>query len=426
MLVASRRGSVADRSATELLVGSESETPTTDLHAGPHEGRALYRTTTGNEVPTMKTILLVDDDEDVLSSVHRVLNNPREGWACHTAHDGAEALAHLATKAIDLLVTDLRMPVMDGVDLLAAVQREYRGLPVIVLSGLSDVRGVAPGAFTDLEVLQKPVSTAKLKKLVALELKRWGNGQTRDVSLASMLQLMRLERKTCMVQVTDGNHWGELQLSEGRVVGARLDDEGEEEGNAEQAVAVMLSWERVSLDVLPAHWSDTHPIVVEPETADELWDTEELGSTPPGPALRDEPPMDPRVLEMKRRATPDTGALALVLAEVATGKIVAHLLPPRLERSLDRELAAASEAIRLHLDMVRDLALEDHLEEISFVTTGLCEVLRPVEDRPDLFLYGLFDRSQFNVAMAGLAVRSLEERVSDLEPAGARVDQEAR
>ncbi|MCB1056847.1 MAG: response regulator [Acidobacteria bacterium] len=361
----------------------------------------------------MKTILLVDDDEDVLASVKRVLGDPREGWVCHTARDGQEAMTKLAEEPVDLLVTDLRMPDMDGVDLLAAVQREYRGLPVIILSGLSDVRAVAPGAFADLPVLQKPVSTAKLKQLVRQELERWQAGHTRDISLSSLLLLMRIETKTCMIQVTDGNRWGELQLSEGRVVGARLDDEGSDE----DPVAVMLGWDRVSVDVFPAHWSDTHPVVADP-SLEEPWETSELRS---GTSSTDAPStqaIDPEILEMVRRAAPSTGALALLLADRAKGRVVAHLQPLATDRSIDLELGAAAEALALQTSLADRLEEGDEVEELAFTTRDHCEVLRPVAKHPDLFLYGLFERSQFNVAMASLAMRSLETGLEELEPKG--------
>ena len=107
-----------------------------------------------------------------------------------------------------------------------------------------------------------------------------------------------------------------------------------------------------------------------------------------------------------------------VLADRAKGRVVAHLQPLATDRSIDLELGAAAEALALQTSLADRLEEGDEVEELAFTTRDHCEVLRPVAKHPDLFLYGLFERSQFNVAMASLAMRSLETGLEELEPKG--------
>lgn len=82
----------------------------------------------------MNGALLIVDDEaeirDALSRHFRFL-----GYEVSTAGNGAEALAELASKKVDVIISDIVMPVMDGVDLLRTVRREYPMIRVIIMTG---------------------------------------------------------------------------------------------------------------------------------------------------------------------------------------------------------------------------------------------------------------------------------------------------
>lgn len=119
----------------------------------------------------MARILVVDDQRDMRQSVRRVLS--RMGHEVVEAADGREALAALATPAIDLVVTDLNMPEMDGIELILSVTDRWPSMPIIAISGggmlpkelLLDNAAVL-GALTtlpkplDLEALQDAVAAA--------------------------------------------------------------------------------------------------------------------------------------------------------------------------------------------------------------------------------------------------------------------------
>ncbi len=82
---------------------------------------------------TLATILLVEDEELLRAGVQEVLEI--QGYRVITAPDGEQALACLAAQTIDLIITDLVMPKMDGVDFVKQLRTIKPDLPVIVVSG---------------------------------------------------------------------------------------------------------------------------------------------------------------------------------------------------------------------------------------------------------------------------------------------------
>jgi DNA-binding NtrC family response regulator len=111
------------------------------------------------------TILVVDDEKNIREGLAEALS--LDGYAVKTAADGAEGLRAVDSGAIDLVITDLKMPAMSGGDLLRTIGGRYPGLPVIVLTGhgtIEDaVEAMRYGAF---DFLTKPVNLDHLSLLV--------------------------------------------------------------------------------------------------------------------------------------------------------------------------------------------------------------------------------------------------------------------
>jgi len=110
----------------------------------------------------MASVLVVDDDPAVRTTIRLVLE--RAGYRVSVASDGRAGLAALAAGGIDLMVVDLFMPGMDGLETLREVRRHRADLPVIVISGTSlDAPGQSAPDFLAMAVklgavssLQKP------------------------------------------------------------------------------------------------------------------------------------------------------------------------------------------------------------------------------------------------------------------------------
>jgi len=82
------------------------------------------------------TVLVVDDDQDHNQALARIFE--RAGYRVSTAEDGREALNILTEKSFDLVITDLRMPHMDGLDLLRSIRAMGPEMPVVVLTAFGE------------------------------------------------------------------------------------------------------------------------------------------------------------------------------------------------------------------------------------------------------------------------------------------------
>ena len=89
---------------------------------------------------TSRTLLLVDDEPNILTALKRLLR--RDGYEMLTANSGAEGLALLEDHAVDVIVSDQRMPGMMGVDFLRAAKEKYPDTIRIVLSGYTELKSV--------------------------------------------------------------------------------------------------------------------------------------------------------------------------------------------------------------------------------------------------------------------------------------------
>jgi two-component system cell cycle response regulator CpdR len=116
----------------------------------------------------MPRILIADDEEPVRSLIARALQ--MDGHVTVTAQDGAEALDILNREpgAFDLLLTDIKMPIMDGIALALAAARDFPKLPILLMTGFADQRERASGLNAIVhDVITKPFSVADIRKAVS-------------------------------------------------------------------------------------------------------------------------------------------------------------------------------------------------------------------------------------------------------------------
>ena len=111
-------------------------------------------------------ILLADDNEKLRRSVADILQD--EGYSVVEAATGQQALAEVrwARQQFDLLITDLSMPEMDGLQLLTEIKRTDPGLPVIAMSGSFNGRLLRFAAIFGAVTIEKPFKRAALLKAV--------------------------------------------------------------------------------------------------------------------------------------------------------------------------------------------------------------------------------------------------------------------
>lgn len=115
----------------------------------------------------MKRILFVDDDAKVLDGLRRMLYPLRADWQMSFAGGGVEALKLMAHDTVDILVTDIRMPEMDGIELLSRVRDLHPEVVRIILSGQADRDLTLRSAATAHQYLSKPCDAQMLKLTIA-------------------------------------------------------------------------------------------------------------------------------------------------------------------------------------------------------------------------------------------------------------------
>jgi DNA-binding NtrC family response regulator len=121
----------------------------------------------------MTSLLVVDDEANVVSALRRMLLNPAALPALREPHlttftSPVEALEHVAHHHVDLVISDYRMPVMDGVSFLTRVKELQPDAARIILSAYADMEGIVraineAGIF---RFISKPWSDAELKAIV--------------------------------------------------------------------------------------------------------------------------------------------------------------------------------------------------------------------------------------------------------------------
>ncbi|MEZ5765410.1 MAG: response regulator [Xanthobacteraceae bacterium] len=116
----------------------------------------------------MARVLIADDEEPMRLLVSRAI--AMDGHDTTTAQDGAEALEILTREdgRFDLLLTDIKMPVMDGIALALAAARDFPKLTILLMTGFADQRERASGLDAIVhDVVTKPFSVADIRTAVA-------------------------------------------------------------------------------------------------------------------------------------------------------------------------------------------------------------------------------------------------------------------
>lgn len=202
----------------------------------------------------VRNVLIVDDDRIWLRMLQKKLSNYQQHFEPILAGDGTEALEVLQSKPVSLVVTDMQMPKMDGLTLLAHLSGEFPDIPVIVVTAYSTPKLKR----TVLErggagYIEKPFVVEDLaRKITAMLNKESEGGTLQTVPLEMFIQLIEMEQKTCTIRVFNkpSREKGVLFFRSGDLLDARL-----QEKKGLPAAHAIFSWEEVSLTI-----QDTCPV----------------------------------------------------------------------------------------------------------------------------------------------------------------------
>jgi DNA-binding response OmpR family regulator len=196
----------------------------------------------------VKNVLIVDDDQEMLVALENGFKKYRDTFTVETAVDGKKATNVLKNGTVSLVVTDLKMPGLDGFGLLQHIMQHYPHIPVIVITGYSTPtmeklarNGGAVG------YIAKPFMLDSLAKKIMLTLRKETEGGTlHSVSSGIFLQLMEMEQKTCTIRIEAGESGkkGVLFFDNGDLLDARVNDL-----QAKEAALEIFSWNEVSISI---------------------------------------------------------------------------------------------------------------------------------------------------------------------------------
>ena len=198
-------------------------------------------------------ILLADDDPVLLDMYRQILAELPSRPEIQTANSGARALAMLEAEPFQLLICDLKMPKMDGLQVLAIVRRKYPQLRTVALTAEMDeqYRSRAYALGVDL-FWHKPGSaqeTGMFTECIESLLGRENEGGFRGVQSKSLMDLIQLEcisQSSSVLRITNGVLSGRIWILNGDVVDAEA-----AELTGEAAFLKILSWHAGNFESLP-------------------------------------------------------------------------------------------------------------------------------------------------------------------------------
>ena len=179
-----------------------------------------------------KKILLVDDEETILMGLHRKLYSLNSDCDILLASSGEIAQRILTEQSIEVMVTDVRMPGISGVDLLAWTAVHSPMTRVIIMTAF-DVAQLQEQASKQgcLQIVQKPFDLIKMRDMVKGLLDDEGGlgGSIGALSTADVIQMLCLSQRTTALRVVEGSRVGMIHISKGEIIHATWNDKVGEE-----------------------------------------------------------------------------------------------------------------------------------------------------------------------------------------------------
>jgi len=166
-------------------------------------------------------VLLLAEDDRATQNLFKVGLRKLSEYEVVIVNNGVEALEVLKSRPVNVLVTDLHMPVMDGFELISIIYERYPHIPVLVMTGLAETdHKNTPISLGALHILPKPVKLSVLIEQIRNAGNHKPDGVIQGIPLGSLLQLMAWELKSCTVVVESEQGIGMLYMQEGELIHA--------------------------------------------------------------------------------------------------------------------------------------------------------------------------------------------------------------
>ncbi len=196
-----------------------------------------------------KNILVVDDEEDITLSVVNYLKKHLTDLNVFAAFDGNKALEMIKSNRIDLLITDIRMPGVNGIDLLLELKKKNpeAGAIVITAYGSETIKKRSEDAGA-LYYLEKPFKLSHLYAVVKkyLSEEEGFKGNVSKLDLVDILQMVCLNRKSMLVEIKQNNKLGKVYIQNGEIIHCQCESK-----EGKEACFEILSWKNGEFNLLP-------------------------------------------------------------------------------------------------------------------------------------------------------------------------------
>jgi len=199
-------------------------------------------------------ILLLDDEDDLLDMYKEVFSQLPSRPEIQTSNSGARAISLLESETFSLLISDLNMPKMDGLQVLSIVRRKFPLLRLVILTAVVDeqYRSRAYAMGVDL-FWQKPATAQEIKlfsECIESLLDQGNAGGFRGVQSKSLIDIIQLEclsQSSSVLKLTNGGREGRIWVLNGEII-----DAATEALKGEEAFKEVSSWRNGSFETFPA------------------------------------------------------------------------------------------------------------------------------------------------------------------------------
>lgn len=379
----------------------------------------------------MTRILVVDDDNSQVRALTRVITAHGEHLQVVTAVDGVEAVEVLRAMAVDLVLTDLQMPRMDGYELFAWLMSNQPHVLFFAMTAYLD--GECAERLQELgnvEYFSKPIDTTRLLGRLTSVLSESVRGHVRNISLAAFLQLIEMERKTCTLTVQSEMQTGYLYVHEGMLIDARSADR---EGEA--AALEIICWSAPSITITghcgtnrqTVESSMSFIIMEAMRLKDEAdWEAEVAASLRNPTNIDDlierddeldddfgDEGMRRSVSEFPARLPGDAEAIAVV--ELATGRV--RTSAGTFDR-LDAVAELVAKMFAAEVAAVAQLDIEEEIDELVITSRAYWAVVRPLSPDANNLALLIFDPDRANLVMERIELAGFLAALSAWSPYG--------
>lgn len=395
--------------------------------------------------------VIVDDEEDLLRSLAAALRRAHPDAEVRAFADPVAAAAHLdEAPQVDALVTDIRMPKLDGIELLVRARRRRPGLPAIVMTAFSSPSvQTQVSSFGTVEYLDKPFSVATFTAAVERVLRRPAAGFAGAMAidgLPDLIQLCALSSTTSALRIRHGERRGAIWFERGLVMHAEQDghaglpaffdilgwNDGEfsvERGALAPARSIVQKATELLIEALRRQDEATRDLPAESLAALDALDVElaiqefddsleaEESSRDPSPASTRPESKESTSMAMANiqtnleRLRSIDGYLGCCLVDSESGMTLG-VDGGGGGLNLDVAAAGNTEVVRAKRKTMKALGLKDEIEDILISLGRQYHVIRPLRARPGVFYYVALDRTRANLAMARMTIADTERELA--------------